>query len=288
MKNLMGGLKIDGLKRTLASAQQLGKIGVRHGSGLFLSQGCTVCDRPTRQIFCIDCQRQLPLQQSSATQSPRSATKRPTQTTGHSASQPPVQQWFQDDIHSLPVSALGYYGGPLKRAILAMKYRDRPEVAKPLGQALAQQWLAQPLPYLSKTPEKTPLYVVPIPLHAERQALRGYNQANLIAQAFVQVSGLTLLSDGLKRNTATQPQHQLSLSAREQNLNQAFVLGRDLNRVISHHQQHTHTSQHTQGTAVLLIDDIYTTGTTARSAAQTLQEAGVTTVGILTLARATL
>lgn len=243
----------------LQLAQRLGKTGLKNWTSLFLQQGCPVCDRPTSQTFCPDCQRQL---SSDLTAGGRS-----------------VQGWYRNESHPLPVSALGIYSGPLKRAILAIKYSDRPDVAIPLGSALGQQWHHQPHP----TTRYPRLYAVPIPLHADRLATRGYNQAELIARAFCQSSGLPMLAAGLNRTQATQPQHQLSLSARQQNLAQAFRVGPSLNRMLD-----SSPSQRQCRPAAVLIDDIYTTGTTARSAADTLARAGMPVIGILAVARAVL
>lgn len=252
----MGRCKANRVNRF--STEQLGRAGLRNLLGIFLSRGCPVCDRPTPSIFCPDCQRQI-------------------------QNCPPLPMRLampaQNDAYPLPVGALGTYGGTLKRAILALKYSDRPDVANPLGAALGQQWLehVRSGPVSRPAIAATRLYALPIPLHAERQKSRGYNQAELIAQAFCQVSGLPLLGDGLARTQATLPQHQLSLSARQQNLTQAFEVGPSLRQVLRQ-----------RSAAVLLIDDIYTTGTTAQSAALTLARAGMPVVGMMTLARATL
>lgn len=239
-------------------AEQLGRVGLRNLLGVFLAQGCPVCDRSTSPTLCIDCQRQIQASPSI----PLSLAA--TQTENHSE--------FQ-----LPVGALGTYGGTLKRAILALKYGDRPDVANPLGAALGQQWMRQHQLGMATVNAATQLYALPIPLHAERQRLRGYNQAELIARAFCQVSGLPLLADGLARTQATLPQHQLSFTARQQNLSQAFQVGASLRRILRQ-----------RSAAVVLIDDIYTTGTTAQSAAITLAQAGVTVVAVMSAARATL
>ncbi len=234
------------------SAGQICKAGVRSLTSLFLAQGCAVCDRPTLQSFCLDCQRQI---------------QPPSTERGH---------FPATEAGALPVMALGVYHGMLKRAILTMKYSDRPDIARPLGAALGQQWLAQ-MPCITNTDRKGTtgnLYALPIPLHACRYRERGYNQAELIAQSFGQVSGLPLLSQGLVRAQATLPMHQLSLQARQQNLAQAFQIGPSLRRLTR--------------PKVLLIDDIYTTGTTVQSAADTLTRAGVCVMGVLVIARATL
>lgn len=246
-------------------AEQLGRLELRNLLGVFLAQGCPVCDRPTSQTLCTDCQRQIQAGPSVPLPLPPLSPK-------VGAAQTEFQVEFQ-----LPVGALGTYSGTLKRAILALKYGDRPDVATPLGAALGQQWVRQRQAGLATVSAATRIYALPIPLHAERQKSRGYNQAQLIAQAFCQVSGLPLLADGLIRTQATLPQHQLSLAARQQNLSQAFQVGRSLRQILRQ-----------RSAAAVLIDDIYTTGTTAQSAAAALAQAGVTVVAVMSVARATL
>ena len=227
---------------------QKGRTSFRDLTSLFLAQPCVVCDRPTLHPFCLDCYRQvLP--------APVEASVCPTA-----------------EHDRLPVMSLGTYDSALKRAILKLKYSDRPDIARPLGVCLGQQWQAQwSVPDADR---RTKLYAIPIPLHTDRQQARGYNQAELIARAFCQVSGLPLLPQGLIRTQATLPMHSLSLPARQQNLVQAFQVGSSLQRAIRPH--------------VLLIDDIYTTGTTVQSAADTLAQAGISVRGVLVVARAML
>ena len=228
--------------------RQKGKASLRTLTSVFLAQPCVVCDRPTLHPFCLDCQHQI---------LPSSFE---------------VSDCFREDRNRLPVISLGTYDGALKRAILKLKYGDRPDIARPLGLGLGQQWQAQR--FAPDADRHTKLYAIPIPLHTDRQQVRGYNQAELIAQAFCQVSGLPLLAQGLIRTQATQPMHRLSLPARQQNLVQAFQVGPSLQRAIRPH--------------VLLIDDIYTTGTTVQSAADTLTQAGISVGGVLVVARAVL
>jgi len=165
------------------------------------------------------------------------------------------------------VFAWGVYEGPLKRAIAALKYNHQPQIARPLGQWLAQAWLAH-------NPWPGNLWVVPIPLHPGRERQRGYNQATLLAQSFCDYSGLALKRRGLVRVRATQPQFGLSAPDRDRNLASAFQLGKDLGE--------------SPAKPVLLLDDIYTTGATVRSAVATLQQAGIQVWGCVTVARAKL
>ena len=129
---------------------------------------------------------------------------------------------------NLPVIAFGHYSGSLKRAILAMKYGDRPDVAIPLGTALAQEWLSQQAKQPGKQPVTQPvkqptsqrltlqnhsnIYAVPIPLHADRQKSRGFNQAELIARAFCRWSQTTYAGSWINqgcRHAASAPARTL-------------------------------------------------------------------------------
>ncbi|MEL6135980.1 MAG: ComF family protein [Cyanobacteria bacterium J06628_6] len=172
-----------------------------------------------------------------------------------------------------PVFAWGTYAGVLKRAIHVMKYENSPDIAQMLGQKLGQRWLAQPT-WRAQAANGS-LVVVPVPLHRDRLRQRGYNQAELIASQFSRVTGLPCLPQGLLRVKATAAQHQLSPKDRQHNLKGAFRLGPDW-------------SIERMQSRVLLIDDIYTTGTTARAAAIELRHAGLRVLGVATAARASL
>ena len=164
----------------------------------------------------------------------------------------------------MPVFAWGGYGGILKRAIAVLKYNNCPEVARPLGQWLGETWLEKSLLLEQR------IVVVPIPLHPSKQKIRGFNQAELIAKSFCETTGLKLKTRGLQRVRETQAQHSLSIGQRETNLADAFEVGIELRR-------HSNSP-------ILLVDDIYTTGATARSAATTLCNSGITVIGLATIA----
>ncbi|BCL35842.1 ComF family protein [Nostoc sp. MS1] len=183
-----------------------------------------------------------------------------------------LQRCHQKHPHALwqqpiPVFGLGVYGGILKRAIAVMKYENQPEIARCLGQWLGEAWL------LHSLHQTTQILVVPIPLHASKQKQRGYNQAALIAQSFCQVTGLKLKQNGLARVRNTTAQFGLSVSERENNLAQAFAIGQDF--------RHSHPNA-----PVLLIDDIYTTGATVKSAVETLRQNEITVLGLAAVATA--
>ncbi|MBD1923845.1 ComF family protein [Microcoleus sp. FACHB-831] len=164
----------------------------------------------------------------------------------------------------LPVFAWGVYGGAIKRAIAALKYDNQPQLARPLSQWLAEAWLKSSLsiPHLT---------VVPIPMYAKKQQQRGYNQADLLAQYFCDYTKLPLQQLGLERVRETEALFGLSASGREQTLMDCFALGKGFKR------------RRPTG-SVLLLDDIYTTGATARAAAETLKQQGIKVYGLVAIA----
>lgn len=163
------------------------------------------------------------------------------------------------------VFAWGRYGGRLKQAIAALKYGQQPHLARPLADWLATAWLE----YHSDLN----CTVVPIPMHASKRQERGFNQAELLAEHFCQYTRLKLVRTGLERIKATNAQFQLSAADRAHNLSAAFTLGPEFRRTVPVHP-------------VLLLDDIYTTGATVRSAAQTLRQQGIRVYGVVVVARA--
>jgi ComF family protein len=167
----------------------------------------------------------------------------------------------------IPIFGWGVYGGSLKRAIAVMKYENQPDIAHILGEWLGEAWL-------SHSPGRdTQLFVVPIPMHAHKQKQRGYNQAALIAESFCQTTKLKLKLNGLERVRETQAQFGLSASEREKNLTEAFAIGQEFRR-------------HCPSIPILLVDDIYTTGATVKSAVQTLHQSGITVLGLAAVATA--
>lgn len=233
----------------------MGSVGLRSLLGTFLMQNCAVCRRATAQSFCLDCYRRIEVECFTAKQKSKS-----------------FEQLIVDN--GLAIGALGQYQGTLKQAILALKYENCPEVARLLGAALAKNWQSQIDQWQNKRSQS--LYVVPIPLHANRLAQRGYNQAALIARSFCQTSGLGLAEQALLRREDTKPQYQLGAKARQENLASAFEISTAWRR-----------KQAARGKiSILLIDDIYTTGATARSAATVLRSSGCSVVGVLALASA--
>lgn len=168
--------------------------------------------------------------------------------------------------------AYGLYHERMKAAIHALKYDRLHPAARGLGRMLAQA-IAQ---FAGEAPAE--MLVVPIPLHRLKHAQRGFNQARALAvEALRSLKRshpqwkLTLASRTLMRLKATESQAGLTPRQRRLNLRGAFTVS-DPAAVTMRH--------------VLVIDDIFTTGATARAAAQALQRAGAASVWVATLARA--
>jgi len=111
--------------------------------------------------------------------------------------------------------------------------------------------------------------LVPVPVHHTRKRERGYNQAEVIAQALATRSGIALHARALKRLRKTGTQTKLGKAQRGKNIFGAFMAVEDLS-----------------GKKVLLVDDVFTTGATVNACAQALKAAGAAEVRVLTAARA--
>jgi ComF family protein len=113
--------------------------------------------------------------------------------------------------------------------------------------------------------------VVPVPLHPAKERSRGYNQALLLAGRLAEKRGLPVLKRCLVKVRRTAAQTSLDGRSRETNLRGAFRARR---------------SSQLKGRVVLLVDDVYTTGSTIRECSRTLRTAGAKEVRAVTVARA--
>ena len=157
-------------------------------------------------------------------------------------------------------SAYVYKGGVLD-AIHGLKYYGRVILAGPLGELLAD--CAETLP-------ERPDLVVPVPLHKARLRSRGFNQALLLAKKTARRLSIRLDYLNLRRTVPTRPQVALSSRERRDNVKGVFAV-KDPGAF--------------SGRLVLLVDDVFTTGSTVRECAKVLKKAGAETI-VLTLARA--
>ena len=153
-----------------------------------------------------------------------------------------------------------------QRILRRLKYGGGRRLAGPLAEMA--------LPALSRLLAVTgPATLVPVPLHRSRQRDRGYNQAELLATELGRRADLTVWP-ALVRRRATQRQHGLDRATRVRNLRQAMALSAvpppdDIQ----------------EGGAVVLVDDILTTGATLEACAVILHAAGIQAVYGFAVAR---
>jgi ComF family protein len=150
--------------------------------------------------------------------------------------------------------------GAIKEAIHAFKYRNLRAAAPELGQLLARYLKSHPMPGE---------VLVPVPLHPRRLRSRGYNQAALLARELGKLSGLPVNERLLARTKNTPPQVQTSnQEERHNNMAGSFeCIGE------------------ARGLAVILVDDVTTTGSTLSACAAALKVAGAASVWGLALAK---
>ena len=170
--------------------------------------------------------------------------------------------------------AYGSYDGELRDLIHLLKFQQVRPASAILGHMLAETIanLEQAMPVGTLFSSK--IAVVPVPLHARKQAQRGFNQAEMIArEALKELSRpkrFDLCMGILLRRRETGSQIGLTRHQRRENMRGAFAVS-DPTRILNRN--------------VLLIDDVYTTGTTASECARVLRRAGAATVWVATVAR---
>lgn len=162
--------------------------------------------------------------------------------------------------------SVGVYEGSLHEHIQALKYFGRRGLAEPLGYLMAK--VVRDEPMLRGIIGDVDI-IVPVPLHRSRLEERGYNQSVLLARALGFWLGLPLVADNLVRTRATSSQTKLHREARRDNVEGAFEVKRAAGVV---------------GRNIVLVDDIFTTGTTADECARMLLRFGARSVLVLTVA----
>ncbi len=180
--------------------------------------------------------------------------------------------------HFHQARAAGIYAGALRRLIQEFKFHGKIYLARPLGLLILHtfydmygQNAGNPI---------APGAIIPVPLHAGRHRMRGFNQAFLLADHLADCiqqhpdpafSALKTDRDMLVRHRRTTPQTGLSKDLRKTNIADAFRVK---------------APGKAAGKTILLIDDVYTTGATVDECARILIQAGAARVDVLTLARA--
>ena len=109
--------------------------------------------------------------------------------------------------------------------------------------------------------------MIPVPMYRKKQRLRGYNQAELLAREIADQRNLPLICDLVLRVKNTKPQKELEGKDREENLKKAFII----------------TKNDVKLRKILIVDDIYTTGSTVDAIAEVLKKSGVEEIYFLSL-----
>lgn len=174
--------------------------------------------------------------------------------------------------------SLGIYQDSLKKAIQTLKYKKVKEVAEVLIDITLEYW-AKYGAFIFDQIKKDGgegWVVIPIPLHWFRENDRGFNQSNLVGQELSKRLGLAYL-EAIKRTRYTKSQVKLKGKERHQNIRDAFEISPNCNQLAGPSGLKT--------VNCLLIDDVWTTGSTLREACYILKRAGAKKVWALTLAR---
>ena len=169
--------------------------------------------------------------------------------------------------------AYGSYDGALRELVHLLKYNGVRPAANVLGRMLAEA-----IAMLQSSFGQPTILVVPVPLFTGKRLQRGFNQAEMIARAALRATlnnpasrrRLELAEDVLTRTRETHSQIGLTSHQRRENLRGAFKVAR---------------AREVTGREFLLVDDVYTTGTTAIECARVLRRAGASKVWVATVAR---
>ena len=150
--------------------------------------------------------------------------------------------------------AMLLYEGKVKEAIHKIKYNNKREYLETFAELLAR--------YGEKKIEIwNPEVLIPIPMYPEKQKIRGYNQAEILAKHLSEYWSLPVDTDILKKSKDTGAQKELDRTARRKNLLEAF---------------HAESERNYQ--RILLVDDVYTTGSTVDAAASALKKIGISQI----------
>lgn len=148
-----------------------------------------------------------------------------------------------------------FYNDAAARLIHAFKYAGAKYLAESLGA------------FLPTPPDAD--WIIPVPLHPFRRRQRGYNQSQLLAQRLSRETGIPMQTKALTRIRNTPSQAQRTHAERPGNVRDAFLAGRGL-----------------QGSHILLVDDVITTGSTLDACALALRMAGAAGVWAVTVCTA--
>ena len=212
---------------------------------------CPLCDGvlPRGALVCPECERQLPYVQTRRCLKCGKPVERGQDLCRDCQK---TEHLFDEGI------GIFLYDDVMRRTMAAFKYKGRQEYGKKLGTLM---YLAS----RDKLELWKPDAIVPVPLHADRLKRRGYNQAEEVALAVSALSGIPIRNRAVVRMGSTRAMKGLGASERQGNLARAFADG----------------PEPVKGESILLIDDIYTTGSTMDAVTEILKGQGASYVCFL-------
>lgn len=157
-------------------------------------------------------------------------------------------------------NAVFLYDDLIAKAILDFKFNDKPQHSKALANLMANK--------LKELNPKEGALIIPVPVHTKRLLTRKYNQASLLSKYISNKSGLKYSNRALKRIKHTPHQTGQSAKLRKKQLTDAFFANTNL----------------VKNREIILVDDVFTTGSTVNLCAKELKEKGATSVKVLTIA----
>lgn len=151
------------------------------------------------------------------------------------------------------------YRGAVQKSMYRFKYANRRRYARFLAEEAMQRWE-------NWMREKRIEAIVPVPMYSKKERYRGYNQAALFGRALSEKMDIPCIPRLMIRVKDTRPQKELNGRERENNVKNAF---QSPDNVVKYKR-------------ILIVDDIYTTGSTVEAVAERLKEAGAEQVYVLT------
>jgi ComF family protein len=159
--------------------------------------------------------------------------------------------------------AVMLYDDLARQLVSRMKYSDRSDLARWMG-----LWMVRAGHDLLKDVD----VIVPVPLHPSRLRQRRYNQAAELSRSIARKAKVDFKAMALQRKRSTRQQVGLTEKERDRNVSGAFIVPERQKIEI-------------QGRRVLLIDDVYTTGATAKAATRALKRGGASAIDVLVFAK---
>jgi ComF family protein len=157
-------------------------------------------------------------------------------------------------------NALFLYSQEIAKIILQLKFHDQEEKGYILSNLLISK--------VKQTPNYEQCILIPVPIHPKRLLKRKFNQSTVLAKPISKKLNMTFSNSALKRTINTAHQTGVSRSKRKQQLRNAFLADKNI----------------IQSKDIILIDDVFTTGSTANLCAKELKNKGAKKVHVITIA----